>query len=151
MQLNGTNPFQFDEMPTLERVENNQLNANNHAIENIIIFHYFSFSKKKLMKCSFQFLISWQALIYQSFQNEKKSLFFSNADAIRVFKRCKSWWCNKLEFHTFSWNNETNFLHTIFQWKCFLDYELFKKMKTWKEKFIQINGTLTLPNTRPTI
>ena len=43
MQLNGTRHFQFDEMPTLERVETTQSNANNQAIENEMIFHYFTF------------------------------------------------------------------------------------------------------------
>jgi len=50
MQLNGTRPFQFDEMPTLERVETTQANANNQATENEMIFHYFTFSKNKLIK-----------------------------------------------------------------------------------------------------
>ena len=90
MQLNGTRPFQFDEMPTLERVETTQWNENNQAIENENIFHYFTFSKNKVMKNAFQFLISRQALIYQSFQKEKNSLPFPNADAILVFKRCES-------------------------------------------------------------
>jgi len=58
MQLNGTRPFQFDEMRTLERVETTQSNANNQATENEMIFHYFTFSKNKLMKNAFQFLIS---------------------------------------------------------------------------------------------
>ena len=57
MQLNGTRPFQFDEMPTTERVETTQSNANNQATENKMIFHYFTFSKNKLMKNAFQFLI----------------------------------------------------------------------------------------------
>ncbi len=43
MQLNKTRPFQFDEMPTLERVETTQSNANNQATENEMIFHYFTF------------------------------------------------------------------------------------------------------------
>ena len=58
MKLNGTRPFQFNEMPTLERVETSQSNANNQATENEMIFHYFTFSKNKLMKNAFQFLIS---------------------------------------------------------------------------------------------
>ena len=43
MQLNGTRPFQFDEMPTLERVETTQSNAKDQATENEMIFHYFTF------------------------------------------------------------------------------------------------------------
>ena len=58
MQLDETRPFQFDEMPTLERVETTQSNANNQATENEMIFHYFTFSENKLMKNAFQFLIS---------------------------------------------------------------------------------------------
>lgn len=58
MKLNGTRPFQFDEMPTLERVENTQSNANNQATENEMIIRYFTFSKNKLMKNAFQLLIS---------------------------------------------------------------------------------------------
>ena len=64
MQLNGKRLFQFDEMPTLERVETTQSNANNQATENGMIFHHLTFSKNKLMKNAFQFLISSQALIY---------------------------------------------------------------------------------------
>ena len=56
MKLNGTRPFQFDEIPTLERVETTQSNANNHATANEMIFHYI-FSKHRLMKNAFQFLI----------------------------------------------------------------------------------------------
>ena len=66
-------------MPTLERVETTQSNENNQATENEMIFHYFTFSKNKLMKNAFQFLFS--------FQNENNSLPFSNVDAIVVFKR----------------------------------------------------------------
>ena len=58
MQLNETRPFQFYEMPTLERVETTQSNANTQETENKMIFHYFTFSKNKLMKNAFQFLIS---------------------------------------------------------------------------------------------
>ena len=58
MQLNETRPFQFDEMPTLERVETTQSSANSQAIENEMIFHNLTFSKNKLMKNAFQFLIS---------------------------------------------------------------------------------------------
>ena len=58
MQLNWTRPFQYDEMPTLERVETNQSSANNQATENEMIFHYFTFSKNKLMKNASPFLIS---------------------------------------------------------------------------------------------
>ena len=58
MQLNETRPFQFDEMPTLDRVETTQSNANNQAIENEMIFHYLTLKKNKLMKNAFQFLIS---------------------------------------------------------------------------------------------
>lgn len=58
MQLNETRPFQFDEMPILERVETTQSNANNQATKNEMIFHYLTFSKNKLMKNAFQFLIS---------------------------------------------------------------------------------------------
>ena len=58
IQLNGTRPFQFDEIPTLEKVETTQSNANNQAIENEMIFDYLTFSKNKLMKNAFQFPIS---------------------------------------------------------------------------------------------
>ena len=58
MKLNETRPFQFDEMPTLERVETTQSDANNQATENEMIFHYLTFSKNKLMENAFQFLIS---------------------------------------------------------------------------------------------
>ena len=53
----------FDEMPRLERVETTQSNSNNQATESEMIFHYLTFSKNKLMKNAFQFLISWQAHI----------------------------------------------------------------------------------------
>ena len=46
MQLNETRPFQFNEMPTLERVETTQSNANNQETENEMIFHYLTFFKK---------------------------------------------------------------------------------------------------------
>ena len=49
--LNATKwdkPFQFDEMPTLERVETTQSNANNQETKNEMIFHYLTFSKKKI-------------------------------------------------------------------------------------------------------
>ena len=58
MKLNETRPFQFNEIPTLERVETTQPNENNQASENKMIFHYLTFSKNKLMKNAFQFLIS---------------------------------------------------------------------------------------------
>ena len=58
MQLNETRPFQFDEIHTLEQVETTQSNANNQATENEMIFRYLTFSKNKLMKNAFQFLIS---------------------------------------------------------------------------------------------
>ena len=58
MQLDETRPFQFDEMPTLDRVETTQSNVNNQVTENEMIFHYLTFSKNKLMKNAFQFLIS---------------------------------------------------------------------------------------------
>ena len=45
MKLNETRPFQFDELSTLERVENTQSNANNQAAERKMIFHYFTFEK----------------------------------------------------------------------------------------------------------
>lgn len=58
MQLNETRPFQFDELPTLERVETTQSNENNQATKTKNIFDYFTFRKNKLMKNAFQFLIS---------------------------------------------------------------------------------------------
>jgi len=45
-------------MPTLEKVETTQSNANNQATENEMTFHYLTFSKNKLMKNAFQLLIS---------------------------------------------------------------------------------------------
>jgi len=58
IQLNGERPFQFDEMPTIERVETTQSYANNQATKNEMIFQYLTFSKNKLIKNAFQFLVS---------------------------------------------------------------------------------------------
>ena len=76
MQLNERRPFQFDEMPTLERVETTQLNANNQATKNEMIFHYLIFSKNKLMKNAFpipNFLTGTYLLVLS---NKKFSSFF---------------------------------------------------------------------------
>ena len=64
MQLNETRPFQFDEMPTLERVQTTQSNEKNQETKKGMIFDYLTFSKNKLMKNASQFLISSQEFIY---------------------------------------------------------------------------------------
>ena len=80
MQLNETRPFQFDELSTLERVENTQSNTNNQETESKMIFHYFTFWENKLMKNEFQFLISYQVHLNSPFKTKENSFSFSSND-----------------------------------------------------------------------
>jgi len=76
MQLNGTRHFQFNEMPTLERVETTQSNANNQATENGMIFHYFTFFLNELIKNAFQLLFLDKHLCTSPFKMKKILFLF---------------------------------------------------------------------------